>query len=63
MIKFLTTDGEQSITLELIKKTHSKKIKNQNAAIFIRFEYLDLDTVDESDEDYFNLGVRDEDPQ
>ena len=63
MIEFLKTDEEQSITLELIKKTHIKKIKNQNDAIFIRFEYLDLDTVDESDEDYFNLGVRDEDPQ
>lgn len=63
MIKSLMTDIEQSLMLELIKKIHSKKIKNQNDASFIRFEYLDLDTVDESDEDYFNLGVRDEDPQ
>ena len=63
MIKHLHTDEDQSMLLELIKKFHSKKIKEQNDASFIRFEYLDLDTVDESDEEFFNMGVRCEDPQ
>ena len=65
MNKFKTGFMDETVDLNVYYETFKKtnRIKHQLGAFFIRFDVLDLDTVDESDEDFFNVGVREEDPQ
>ena len=57
--------GNETIDLQVYYDTFKKtnRIKHQLGAFFIRFDTLDLDKVDITDEDFFNQGIRDEDPQ
>ena len=57
--------GNETIDLQVYEDTFKKtnRIKHQLGAFFIRFDILDLDNVDTTDEDFFNVGVREEDPQ
>ena len=65
MNKFKTGFMDETVDLNVYYETFKKtnRIKHQLGAFFIRFDVLDLNTVDESDEDFFNVGVREEDPQ
>ena len=57
--------ANETIDLQVYYDTFKKsnRIKHQLGAFFIRFDILDLDKVDISDEEFFNVGVREEDPQ
>ena len=57
--------ANETIDLQVYYDTFKKtgRIKHQLGTFFIRFDILDLDKVDIDDEEFFNIGVRDEDPQ
>lgn len=50
-------NGQGTIDLADFECLHPRE---QNDAVFVGFDWLDLDTVDVDDEDYFNLAIRDE---
>ena len=63
MKKIKYTKKDLSAVLQQLNNIHREKIKSQNDAIFIKFDWLDLSKVEESDDEFFNLGVREETPQ
>jgi len=63
MKKIKHTKEDLSAVLQQLNNIHKEKIKPQNDAVFIKFDWLDLSIVDESDDEFFNLGVREETPQ
>jgi len=63
MKKIKYTKEDLSAVLQQLNNIHKEKIKPQNDAVFIKFDWLDLSIVDESDDEFFNLGVREETPQ